>query len=158
MRIACWIRKATNAHSEYVILLLFQCNNGCTNARASDVIVHYLYCELLQQVVYKVATGLYTLDRSKDECFHIVRDEVRTAVEMSAVTPCSFMDRRSVLRGEPLTSVVRLVDLQPEYGDSRSLRNSGAARHLVSEDRNVGGLLQITVLLLPVKRTNFNCS
>jgi hypothetical protein len=29
MRIACWITKATNTHSQCVILL---CNNGCTNA------------------------------------------------------------------------------------------------------------------------------
>jgi len=31
MRIACWIHKATNTHSDYVILL-FHYNNGCTNA------------------------------------------------------------------------------------------------------------------------------
>jgi hypothetical protein len=29
MHIACWIHKATNMHPEY--LLLFHCNNGCTN-------------------------------------------------------------------------------------------------------------------------------
>jgi hypothetical protein len=32
VRIARWLSKATNAHSEYVILLLFHCNNGCTHA------------------------------------------------------------------------------------------------------------------------------
>ena len=32
MRIACWIPKATNAHLDYVILIVFHCNNGCTNA------------------------------------------------------------------------------------------------------------------------------
>ena len=31
MRIAFWIPKATYKHTEYVILL-FHCNNGCTNA------------------------------------------------------------------------------------------------------------------------------
>ena len=31
-RIACWITKATNTHSKYVILIAFYCNNGCTNA------------------------------------------------------------------------------------------------------------------------------
>ena len=40
MRIACWITKATNTHSEYVIL--FFCfshhNNGCTNAPQRYVI------------------------------------------------------------------------------------------------------------------------
>jgi hypothetical protein len=32
MRSACWIPKATNTHSEYVILLLSYGNNGCANA------------------------------------------------------------------------------------------------------------------------------
>jgi hypothetical protein len=33
MRITCWIPKATNTHTEVVYyLLLFNCNNGCTNA------------------------------------------------------------------------------------------------------------------------------
>jgi len=27
MRISCWVPKATDKHSEYVILLLFHCNN-----------------------------------------------------------------------------------------------------------------------------------
>ena len=31
MCIACWISKATNTHSEYVILI-FHCNSGHTNA------------------------------------------------------------------------------------------------------------------------------
>jgi hypothetical protein len=31
MRILCWIPKATNTLSEYVILLLSQCNKRCTN-------------------------------------------------------------------------------------------------------------------------------
>ena len=32
MRILCWIPKVTNTHSEYVILIVFHCKNGCTNA------------------------------------------------------------------------------------------------------------------------------
>ena len=32
MRIACWIPKATNTHSEYVTLSLFHYNNGCSKA------------------------------------------------------------------------------------------------------------------------------
>ena len=32
MRFACWITRATNTHSEYEIIMLFHCNNGCTNA------------------------------------------------------------------------------------------------------------------------------
>jgi hypothetical protein len=37
IRIACWITKATNMHSEEVILL-FYCNGGCTNAPRCYVI------------------------------------------------------------------------------------------------------------------------
>ena len=37
MRIACWIPKATNTHSEYVIF--FHCNNGYTNAPQCNVIL-----------------------------------------------------------------------------------------------------------------------
>jgi len=36
-RVECWIHKATNTHSEYVILL-FHWNNGCTNAPQCYVI------------------------------------------------------------------------------------------------------------------------
>ena len=32
MRIACWINKATNTHSQYVILIASHCNSGCKNA------------------------------------------------------------------------------------------------------------------------------
>ena len=32
MRIACWVSKATNTQSEYVILILFHYNNGRMNA------------------------------------------------------------------------------------------------------------------------------
>ena len=32
MRIACWIPKATNTHSEYVTLIASHYNSGCTNA------------------------------------------------------------------------------------------------------------------------------
>ena len=31
MRIACWIPKATNTLSEYIIRIAFHCSNGCTN-------------------------------------------------------------------------------------------------------------------------------
>ena len=41
MRIARWIAKATNTHSEYVILLFFHCNNGCTNSAG-----YYVICTL----------------------------------------------------------------------------------------------------------------
>jgi len=41
MRIACWITKATNTHSEYVIPL-FHCSNGCRNAPQ-----YYAKCQML---------------------------------------------------------------------------------------------------------------
>ena len=37
-RIACWIPKATNTHSEYIKLIVFHCNNSCTNARQCYII------------------------------------------------------------------------------------------------------------------------
>ena len=46
MRIACWIPKAANTLLEYV-KLVFQCNNGCTNASHLCVIVHSLSCLFL---------------------------------------------------------------------------------------------------------------
>jgi len=42
LSIACWIPKATNTHSEYVILLLFQGNNIYKNAPEC-----YVICGLL---------------------------------------------------------------------------------------------------------------
>ena len=50
-QVTCWIRKATNRHSEYVIPLL-HCNNGRTNApqcyviRTAPVLV-YIKCTIL---------------------------------------------------------------------------------------------------------------
>jgi hypothetical protein len=40
MRYACWITKATDTHSEYVILIafFFNCNSGCKNAPQCCVI------------------------------------------------------------------------------------------------------------------------
>ena len=32
MRFSCWISKATDKHSEYVIIINFHSNNGCMNA------------------------------------------------------------------------------------------------------------------------------
>ena len=37
-RTACWIPKATDTNSEYVILVAFHCNSGCTNAPRRFVI------------------------------------------------------------------------------------------------------------------------
>jgi hypothetical protein len=49
IQIACWIFKATNPHSEYVILIAFPRNNGCKNAphcyviRTLLVLFNYLF-------------------------------------------------------------------------------------------------------------------
>ena len=38
MRIACWITKATNSHSEYVILIAFPLQQCCKNAPECSII------------------------------------------------------------------------------------------------------------------------
>jgi hypothetical protein len=51
-RIACWILKATNADTGCVILIVFHCNNGCTNAPQCYVIgtlSALFYYEVTQQ-------------------------------------------------------------------------------------------------------------
>ena len=45
--IACWIRKATDTHSEYVIFLFFHNNNGCTKASP-----YYVTCTAI--VLFKI--------------------------------------------------------------------------------------------------------
>jgi len=44
MRITYWITKATNTHSEYVILITFPSNDGCTKALS---ILRYTYIACL---------------------------------------------------------------------------------------------------------------
>jgi len=41
--LSIWIPRATNTHSEYVILF-FYCYNSCTNARQCYLQVHCLSC------------------------------------------------------------------------------------------------------------------
>jgi hypothetical protein len=50
--ITCWIPKATNTLLDYVILIVFQCNNGCTNASHLCVIVHSLSCLFWKEFVF----------------------------------------------------------------------------------------------------------
>ena len=38
MRIACWISEATNIHTQVMVILVYHCNNGCTNAPQWNVI------------------------------------------------------------------------------------------------------------------------
>ena len=51
-RIACWITKATNTHSQYIILMIFHYNNVCKNApqhyviRTLPVLLNYMCCLL----------------------------------------------------------------------------------------------------------------
>ena len=49
MRIACWILKATNTHSEYVILTYFPQQHLITNTPHCYVILHCLYCFIIEQ-------------------------------------------------------------------------------------------------------------
>jgi len=44
MCFTCWVPKATNTHSEYVILIFFHNNNICTNALHCYVIAYCLSC------------------------------------------------------------------------------------------------------------------
>jgi len=44
MRVACWVPKATDKHSEYVILTVLHCNNVRTNAPQCYVIRALLSC------------------------------------------------------------------------------------------------------------------
>ena len=37
MPFSCWIPKAINALSEYVLVIDFHCNSGCTNVPQCDV-------------------------------------------------------------------------------------------------------------------------
>ena len=44
MCFVCWIKRATNTHSEYVILIVFfYCNNNCTNAPRCYVYTYISY-------------------------------------------------------------------------------------------------------------------
>jgi hypothetical protein len=44
MLFACWIAKATETQSEYVILLLFHCNNGYKNVPYCYIVRMYIFC------------------------------------------------------------------------------------------------------------------
>jgi hypothetical protein len=54
MHTACWISKATDRHSEYVILIAFYGNNGYANAPQYYVIVHCLSCSIYVTSLHKV--------------------------------------------------------------------------------------------------------
>jgi len=43
MYVAYWISKATNTHSEYVVLVTFHCNSGYTNAPQRHT---YIACQI----------------------------------------------------------------------------------------------------------------
>jgi hypothetical protein len=56
MRFACWVTKATNTHSEYVILTA---NNGYANAPQCYVILHCQSRCMLHLMVQVVTSGLH---------------------------------------------------------------------------------------------------
>jgi hypothetical protein len=54
MRIACWITKVTDTRSQYIILITFHCNSGCTNAPVYYVVLFIVVpccCMLFQSVL-----------------------------------------------------------------------------------------------------------
>jgi len=61
MRIACRIPKAKNTHSEYVILIAFNCNSGCTNAPQCYVI-RTLLVMLFKQGVFVLRSVRWRYD------------------------------------------------------------------------------------------------
>ena len=52
MGIACWITKATDAHSEYVTRCFFHCNNGCRNVLHSYVVLTLSVLFSLQTIMH----------------------------------------------------------------------------------------------------------
>jgi len=64
MRIACWVPKATDIHSEYVIRIAFPQHNGCKKAPQYYAIRHWLYCYLLRRWMtsFRTATKSGLLD------------------------------------------------------------------------------------------------
>jgi len=52
MRIACWIPKATNTHSEYVTLVALPLNHGWTDAPQCYEIVHWLPCFIISSLYW----------------------------------------------------------------------------------------------------------
>jgi hypothetical protein len=50
MRISCWITKATDTHSEYVILIIFHGNNGYTDAPQYHVYM-YIACLVISKLI-----------------------------------------------------------------------------------------------------------
>jgi quinol-cytochrome oxidoreductase complex cytochrome b subunit len=53
MRIACWITKATNKHSEYVILIAFP-RQKWLRERASMLRYTYITCLVLNYYIYPI--------------------------------------------------------------------------------------------------------
>ena len=61
-RISCWIPKATNTHSEYVILIVFSNATMVARTRLECYVIHALPLLLpLNLMVYKVTTTVSTV-------------------------------------------------------------------------------------------------
>jgi hypothetical protein len=58
MRIACWITKATDTHSEYVILIAFP-RQQWLNERASVLRYTYIACLVYNRVGVSLLRGTY---------------------------------------------------------------------------------------------------
>ena len=77
MHIACWIPKATNTHSWYVILFVFHSNNGYANAPQCNVIrtLPFLLC-----YAYLMTYSLISLYFTNDVILSLIRNN--TSVKM----------------------------------------------------------------------------
>ena len=63
MHFACWTTKATNTHSEYVILIAIYSQNGCTNAHLCHVYtyIHTLPLLALASIIRAIFHDLLVL-------------------------------------------------------------------------------------------------
>jgi len=68
MRIACWIPKATNTHSEDVLFIVFffHCNSGCMMAPQCHIVHTLPVClnNFRQFLVLTTSTAFYILSNS----------------------------------------------------------------------------------------------
>ena len=83
MRIACWVTKAKNTHSEYVIPIAFPMNNGCKNSPQGYVIrtLPVLFSILLSPTTHHPFSSLTFHMRS--ESFDIF-----SIIALTALLPC----------------------------------------------------------------------
>jgi hypothetical protein len=160
IRIACWIPKATNTHSEHVILIVFHSNNGYTNARPCFVIstlpvllipilIKILKCEVSLQISYsfrnrhilKVYVCIYVYNTTKKlfKTNYILVNARRhvSAVLTAIIRPTCSTDQIQLLR-------LRYIDVNT-YTSILKHKGMGSvkfvARHILTAIVSVKGNL-----------------